>query len=217
VQGTLTDAETASQSSALFTQYNQDLLKFLGDDRYVQMQNGGDTGISELKQNLDGIRMDESQTSGMNSAQQQWSTQGNQLDIQLQKGEVTADDYQKQMAALDAQRDQQYQKVLGTNAFAAFQRNQSPQYQTLKRLGPGLGFSGDDVNSLYATLQDYQTEVSTYRQRAQQLQAQGQVIDWQAVDKTLATYAQQTENALRTQLGDKFDTLKRSNVMPFER
>jgi len=73
------------------------------------------------------------------------------------------------------------------------------------------------VNSLYTMFQDYQTEVSGYRERAQQLQAQGQAIDWPAVDKTLANYAQQTESALRTQLGDKFDTLKRSNVMPFER
>ena len=73
------------------------------------------------------------------------------------------------------------------------------------------------MNSLYTMFQDYQTEVSGYRERAQQLQAQGQAIDWPAVDKTLANYAQQTESALRTQLGDKFDTLKRSNVMPFER
>jgi hypothetical protein len=217
LQGTLTDEEAASQSSALYSQYNQDLLKFLGDDRYEQMQNGGDTGISKLKQNLDGIQMGDSQISGMNAAEQQWNSQRNQLDIQLQKGDVSADDYQKQMAALDAQRDQEYQKVLGTNGFAAFQRNQSPQYQTLKRLGPGLGFTGDDVNSLYTMFQDYQTEVSGYRERAQQLQAQGQAIDWPAVDKTLANYAQQTESALRTQLGDKFDTLKRSNVMPFER
>ena len=150
LQGKLTDEDAASQSSALYTKYNQDLLKFLGDDRYAQMQNGGDTGMSELKQNLNGINADDSQMSGMQTAQQQWNSQRNQLDIQLQEGEVTAEDYQKQLAALDTQRDQEYQKVLGTNGFAAFQRNQSEQYQALKRLGPGLGFSGDDVNNLYA-------------------------------------------------------------------
>ncbi len=217
LQGTLTDEDAASQSSALYARYNQDLLKFLGDDRYAQMQNGGDTGMSGLTRNLDGLNADDSQVSGMATAQQQWNTQRNQLDIQLQKGEVTAEDYQKQMTALDAQRDQDYQKVLGTNGFAVFQRNQSEQYQTLRRLGPAVGFTTDDVNNLYAMLQDYQTEVSGYRDRAQQLQTQGQAIDWSAVDKALANYAQQTETALRTQLGDKFDKLKRSNVMPFER
>jgi len=181
------------------------------------MQNGGDTGASELKQNLRGIQVDESQISGMNTAQQQWNSQRNQLDIQLQKGEVTTEDYEKQMAALDARRDQEYQKVLGTNGFAEFQRNQSEQYQTLKRLGPGVGFTDDDVNNLYAMLQDYQTEVREYRDRAQQLEAQGQTVDWPSVDKALADYAQQTESALRGQLGDKFDKLKRSNVMPFGR
>jgi hypothetical protein len=217
LQGKLTDEDAASQSGALYTQYNQDLLKFLGDDRYAQMQNGGDTGASGLKQNLNSINADDSQVSGMETAQQQWNSQRNQLDVQLQKGEVTAEDYQKQLAALDAQRDQEYQKVLGTNGFAEFQRNQSEQYQALKRVGPGVGFSSDDVNNLYAMLQGYQTEVSDYRDRAQQLQAQGQTVDWPAVDKVLANYEQQTESALRDQLGDKFDKLKRSNIMPFER
>ncbi|HXS67267.1 MAG TPA: hypothetical protein VN761_00395, partial [Candidatus Polarisedimenticolia bacterium] len=146
-----------------------------------------------------------------------WNSQRSQLDVKLQKGEVTAVDYQKQMAALDAQRDQEYQNLLGTNGFAEFQRNQSEQYQMLKRLGPGVGFTEDDVNNLYAMLQDYQTEVRDYRDRAQQLQDQGQTVDWTAVDKVLANYAQQTESALRDQLGEKFDKLKRSNVMPFER
>ncbi len=217
LQGKLTDEDAASQSSALYTQYNQDLLKCLGDERYAQMQNGGDTGASELKKSLDGINADESQVSGLTTAQQQWNSQRNQLDIQLQKGAVTAEDYQKQLAALDAQRDQEYQKVLGTNGFAEFQRNQSEQYQALKRIGPGVGFTSDDVNNLYAMLQDYQTEVSDYRDRAQQLQAQGQTVDWSAVDKVLANYQQQTESALRDELGDKFDKLKRSNVMPFAR
>lgn len=217
LQGTLTEADAASQSSALYSQYNQDLLKLLGDDRFAQMQNGGDTGASALKQNLSGIQADESQISGMKTAQQDWNSQRNQLDIQLQKGEVTAADYQKQLAALDTQRDQEYQKVLGTNGFAEFQRNQSEQYQTLKRIGPGVGFTEDDVNNFYAMLQDYQTQVSDYRDRALQLEAQGQTVDWPAVDKALADYTQQTESALRNQLGDKFDKLKRSNVMPFER
>jgi len=216
-QGKLTDEEASSQSAALYAQYNQDLLKFLGDDRYAQIQNGGDTGMSQLKQNLAGVDADDSQVSGMEAAEQSWNSQRDQLDIQLQKGDVTAEDYQKQMAALDTQRDQDYQKVLGTNGFAEFQRNQSEQYQMLKRLGPGMGFTVDDVNNLYDMLQEYQNEVRGYRDRAQQLQNQGQTVDWSAVDNVLANYAQQTESALRDQLGDKFDKLKRSNVMPFER
>jgi hypothetical protein len=217
LQGQLSDEDAAAQNSALYTQYNQEVLNFLGGDRYAQMQNGGDTGASELKKNLEGISADDSQISGMTSAQQQWNSQRNQLDIKLQKGEVTAEDYQKQLAALDVQRNQEYQKVLGTNGFATFQRNQSEQYQALKRIGPGVGFSSDDVNNLYGMLQDYQAEVQGYRARAQQLQDQGQKVDWSAVDKVLANYAMQTESALRDQLGDKFDKLKRGNAMPFER
>jgi hypothetical protein len=216
-EGKLTDEEAATQSEALYTQYNQQLLKFLGDDRYAQMQNGGDTGISQLKQQLSGLNASDAQVSGMETAQQSWNSQRTALDIKLQKGEISADDYQQQMKALDSQRDQEYQKVLGSDGFAQFQRDQSEQYQMLKRLGPGMGFTTDDINNLYAMMQDYQNGVQDYRNRAQQLQNQGQTVDWSAVNKVLANYAQQTESALRDQLGEKYDKLKRSNVMPFER
>lgn len=215
--GKLTDEQAASQSEALYAQYNQDLLKLLGDDRFAQIQNGGDTGMSELKRNLAAVDANDSQVSNMQTAQQSWNSERNQLDIKLQKGEVTAEDYQQQMKTLDAQRDEQFQKALGTNGFAQFQREQSDQYQTLKRLGPDLGFNSDDVNELYSMVQDYQNEVRDYRDRAQQMQSQGQTVDWAAVDKVLANYSQQTQDALRQELGDKFDKLKRSNVLPFER
>lgn len=215
--GTVKDADAAAQSESIYAQYNQQLLKVLGRDRYAQIQSGGDTGIGELKRNLQGISADDSQLTGMQTALQSWNTQRSELEAKLQEGTVTADDYQKQLKALEAQRDEEYQTALGTNGFAAFQRNQDEHYQTLQRIGPDVGFSEDDINSLYASIQEYQTSVNDYRDRAQQLQDQGQTVDWSAVQKALSDFSQQTENALRDQLGDKFDKLKRSNVLPFDR
>ena len=217
LDGKLTDQDSASQSEALFTQYNQQLLKFLGNDRYAQMENGGDTGVGELKRSLGDIKADDSQVAGMQTAQQSWNSQRGDLDIKLQQGDITAEDYEKQMKALEAQRDEEYKKVLGADAFAAFQRNQNAQYQALKNVGSGIGFTDDDINSLYATIQGYQNEVTDYRDRAKALESQGQTIDWSGVDKVLQTFSQQTETALRDKLGDRFDKLQRSNLMPFER
>lgn len=215
--GKVKEADAAAQSEAMCAQYNQQLLKVLGRDRYAQIQSGADTGVGELKRNLQGISTDDSQLAGLQTALQNWNTQRSELDVKLQEGSVTADDYQKQLNALEAQRDQEYQNVLGTNGFTAFQRNQDEHYQTLQRIGPDIGFSDDDINSLYASIQEYQGSVNDYRQRAQQLQDQGQTVDWTAVQKALSDFSQQTESALRSQLGDKFDKLKRSNVLPFDR
>ena len=216
-QGKLTSEEAASQRQAMDAQYNQQLAKVLGDERYAQTQSGGDTGIAELKRNLHDIKADDSQVAGLQTAQETWNSQRSELDLKLQKGEVTAEDYEKQMKTLETQRDQQYQQVLGADGFAALQRNQSEQYQTLKRIGPGIGFTDDDINNLYASIENYQSGVRDYRDRAQQLQDQGQTVDWPGVEKALRDFSQQTENTLRDKLGDKFDKLKRSNVMPFER
>jgi hypothetical protein len=215
--GKIKDSEASAQSEEIYAQYNQQLLMVLGRDRYAQTQSGGDTGVGELKRNLQGIGTNDSQFAGMQTALQNWNAQRSELDLELQEGNVTADNYQKQLKTLEAQRDQEYQKVLGTNGFASFQRNQNEQYQSLQRIGPDIGFSDDDINNLYASIQDYQNSVNDYRDRAQILQDQGQTVDWTAVQKALSDFSQQTETALRNQLGDKFDKLKRSNVLPFER
>ncbi len=215
--GKVKDTDAAAQSEAMYAQYNQQLLKVLGRDRYAQTQSGGDTGVGELKRNLQGINADDSQLAGMQTALQSWNAQRSELDAKLQEGSITADDYQKQLKALETQRDQEYQNALGTNGFAAFQRNQDERYQTLQRIGTDVGFSDNDIDNLYASIQDYQNSVNDYRDRAQQLQDQGQTVDWAAVQKALDDYSHQTETALRDQLGDKFDKLKRSNVLPFDR
>jgi hypothetical protein len=215
--GKVKDAEASAQSEAMYTQYNQQILKILGRDRYGQIQNGGDAGVGELKRNLQGVSSDESQLAGMQTALQNWNAERSELDVELQEGNVSADEYQKQLKTLEAQRDQEYKKVLGTNSFASFQRNQNEQYQNLQRIGPDVGFSEDDINNLYASIQEYQDSVNDYRDRAQKLQDQGQNVDWTAVQKALSDFSHQTENALRDQLGDKFDKLKRSNVLPFDR
>lgn len=215
--GNITDEDAAAQREALYAQFDQKQLKLLGDARYAQMRNGTDLGISQLKQQLGNINASDAQVSDMEAAQQSWNSQRSALEIQLQKGELSGDIYEQQMKTLDAQRDQEYQKVLGSDGFAQFQRGQSEQYQMLKQLAPGMGFTTEDVNNLYEMLQDYQNGVQDYRARAQALQDKGQTVDWPTVNKALANYAQQTEDALRGQLGDKYDKLKRSNVMPFER
>jgi hypothetical protein len=216
-QGNATDEELGQQSATMYAEYNKELLKLLGDDRYALAQNGGDTGLSELRRNLLILNSDGAQAGGMETAQQAWNGKRGKLDIQLQTEQVTAEEYEKRMKSLDAERDQEYQKVLGAEGFAEFQKTQDPRYQTLKSAGSGWGFTDNDINNLFASIQDYEENVRDYRERAQAIETQGQAVDWSAVEKALKEYSQQTEMALRANLGDKFDKLKRSNVMPFER
>ena len=216
-QGNVTDEEVGEQRATMYAEYNKALLKLLGDDRYALTQNGGDSGLSELRSNLRLMNPDGGQLAAMETAQQAWNSKRGKLDIQLQTGQVAAEEYEKQMKTLDAERDQEYQKVLGAESYAEFQKTQDPRYQTLKRAGPGWGFTDNDINNLFSSIQDYEENVRDYRERAQAVETQGQAVDWSVVEKALKEYSQQTEMALRANLGDKFDKLKRSNVMPFER
>jgi len=216
-QGKLSDEDAAAQSSALYAKYNEQLLKLLGEDRYALLQSDGNTGLGDLHRNLSTLSPDDAQVAGMETAQQTWNARRGRLDAQFQTGKVTAEEYQQQLKSLEAERDQEYQKVLGPAGYAAFQKAEDPRYQAMKRVGPGWGMSDIDINNLYAAIQNYEHDIADYRQRAQAIEAQGQTVDWPAIEKTLRDFSQQTENALRSSLGDTFDKLKRSNVLPFER
>ena len=216
-EGKVDENEARQRTEALDAQYNEQLLKLLGVDRYALVQSGGDTGLGELRRNLRALNADDGQVSGMESAQQSWNEQRNKLEVELQAGRVSGEDYEKQLKALESARDQEYQKVLGGDRYAEFQRNQDERYQTMKRVGTASGLTETDVNELYSTVQNYENAIRDYRDRAQGIEAQGQQVDWAAVEKTLRGYSDQTENALRASLGDKFDKLKRSNALPFER
>src|SRR5262249_27801014 len=161
------------------------LLKLLGDDHYMLVQGGGDNGMAGLRRSLQAMNANDTQAAGMTTAEQAWYAQRAKLELQMQKGQVTGEEYEQQMAALNAGRDQQYQQVLGADGFAAFQKAQDQRYQAIKHLGPTLGFSDNDINGLYATIQNYENDVRDYRDRAQAVEAQGQPVDWPAIEKSL--------------------------------
>jgi len=211
------DAECSPQVYALSAQYEEQVRKLLGDERYVQLQSGGDTGLGTLRRTLRGMKVDDNQMAEMEAAQQQWNNRRSRLEIQVQKEELSGEDYEKQLRTLEAERDQEYQKTLGAEGFAEFQKSQDECYRTIKRLGPSWGFSDEEVGNLYTAIQDYESTIKDYRSRAQTIQGQGQQVDWPEVEKALKDFSNRTEEILRVKLGDKFDELKRHNVLPFDR
>jgi uncharacterized protein YpuA (DUF1002 family) len=66
---------------------------------------------------------------------------------------------------------------------------------------------------VYGTLKFYEKSVQDYQARAHALEAQGQSVDWDAVNKNLQQFTDQISLALQNYLGrDRLDKMLRNGV-----
>ncbi len=131
--------KSAIDSDQAYAEFNQQLKTLLGDERYAKSQ-GVDDGAAaaNLKQDLAKVNPSDSQFQDLLKAQQQLNDRRSAVDKQFQDDPSSAD-YTAQLKALDDQRDQEYQRVLGTNVFATFQKQQDLDYSKMKSLRSDLG------------------------------------------------------------------------------
>jgi hypothetical protein len=216
LNGNMDDAEINDASDKAYADFNQKMKALLGDDRYAQSQ-GVDPGAAaaNLRQDLANLNPSDSQFQDLLKAQEQVNERRSQIDKQFQDDPTSAD-YAAQIKSLDDARDQEYQRVLGTNVFDTLQKEQDIGYSKMKKYENIWGLDDTKIDSVYGTIKYYEKSVQDYQDQARALQVQGQNVDWDAVNKNLQQFAQQTQQALQDYLGqDSFNKMQRNGVFQF--
>jgi hypothetical protein len=216
VEGTMDEADITDAHEKAYAEYTQQMKSLLGDARYAQSQQTDDaTAAANLRSDFTKANPSDAQFQQLLQTQQQWNERRAELDKQFQSDTSSAA-YTEQLKALDAERDAQYQSVLGTNVFTALQKEQDPGYSKMKKYESIWGLDDRSIDSIYGTLQYYQKSVSDYQSQAHALEAGGQVVDWNAVNKNLQQFSKQIQQSLQNYLGqDRFDRLQQNGVLQF--
>ena len=128
-EGQLDHAEAAKQREDLQAAFDQRIKTLLGDKRYADTK--GDGEARELRRNLRTLNPSDTQFDQLLEAQRHWAEQRADLDRQLQQNKFQGAAYEEQIQAIDAAREAEYQRVLGTNAYDLFQRNQDWRYSRM--------------------------------------------------------------------------------------
>lgn len=210
LDGQIDQSELDAKESAAEQDYDKQLKALLGDDRFAALQNPGDAGRAELMRSLSAIQANDSQLQALLQTQQQFTQSRAALEQDNQGGNAL----NNQLQALDAQRNAEFEQVLGTNAFAQLQMQEDSRYQQMEHYKTAWQLSSDDINYVYNTLQSSQQSIQDYEQQAKDLEAQGQSVDWNAVQTNIQQFNQQTQHSLQTYLGDdRFSKLKNSSIL----
>lgn len=211
VDGTMDPADINDAMEKAASEFNQQMKNALGDERYAKSQQTGD-GTEGLRPDLANASPSDSQFQKLLNTQLQWNQQRSALDKQFQSN-PSSPDYAEQIKSLDAAREQEYRRVLGDTVFDTLQKSQNPGYTQMKNYESLWGLDDRSIDSVYGEMKYYQKSMQDYEDRARALEAQGQNVDWDGVQKNLQQFAQQTQQALQSYLGqDRFNRMARNGV-----
>jgi hypothetical protein len=213
MDGTMDPADVAEATEKAEAEYSQQLKAALGDERYAKSQPTDDvSAAADLRQDLGSANPSDSQFQALLKAQQQWNDQRAALDKQFQN-DPTSTDYADQIKALDAARSQEYQRVLGGDAFAALQKQQDPGYTQMKKYESLWNLDDNSIDSVYGAMKYYQKTAEDYQAQVRALETGGQTVDWNGVNKNLQVFAAQTQQSLENYLGaDRFNRMAQNGV-----
>jgi hypothetical protein len=214
VDGDMDEAEIDEATDKAYAEFNQQMKSLLGDERYASSQ-GLNDGAANLRQDLAKVNPSDPQFQDLLKAQQQFNDRRSELDKQFQDN-PSSPDYAAQLKALDDARDQEYQRVLGTNVFDTLQKEQDIGYAKMKKYENIWGLDDSKIDYVYGTIRYYEKSVQDYQAQAKALESQGQSVDWDAAKKNLQQFAQQTQQTLQSYLGpDSFSKMQRNGVFQF--
>jgi len=213
-KGEMDKSDVQNALATASSEFTGQMKAILGDERYAESQ-GLDPGVvaTNLQQDLAKATPSDSQFQDLLKAQQQLNDARSKLDQQIQDDPSQSAAYDEQIKALDDARDQKYRQVLGTNVFDTLQMEQDGGYSKMVQYKNLWGLDDSEIYYVYATMQYYEKSGQDYQAQASALQAQGQSVDWDAVNKNLQQLKQQTQQTLQNYLGqDRFNQLQQNGV-----
>ena len=216
LKGEMDDAEISDATDKAYSEFNQQMKALLGDERYAKSQGLDDeTAAVNLRQDLAKVSPTDSQLQELLKAQQKLNDSRAELDRQFQD-DPSSKAYADQVKALAEARDQAYQQVLGTNVFDTLQKEQDAGYSRMKKYENTWGLDDNSIDYVYSSIRNYEQSVQDYQTQARALEAQGQSVDWDAANKNLQQFAEQTQQSLQNYLGqDRFNKMQRNSVFQF--
>lgn len=208
MNGTMDPAQVIQATKESFAEYNNQLKAVLGDERYAKSQQLDDGFLADnLHYELAQFNPSDSQYQALMKVEKDWNKSFAELD-------QSSPDYLQKFKALNEQRDKEYEQVLGSTALYALREQEDPSYIQMKKYGNIWGLNDANIDNVYIAMNQYRKAVGDYQIQIQQLQSSGQNVDWNAVNNNLKQLAAQTQDALRSSVGENsFNKLQQNAVL----
>ncbi len=214
LDGSMDEAEINDAINAAYEGFNERMRALLGDERYAKSQQIDEAFVADnFRHQLAKANPSDAQFKELFAVETQWNRARMEVETEFQNNTFSPD-YVAKLRALDAARDEQFQRVLGAEAFQTLQKHQDPAYTQMKKFETLWGLDQEKIDYVYQAMKQYQKTVDDYQLHVLALQAEGRPIDSVAVQKNLQQSAEQTKRALQNYLGpERFERLQGNRVL----
>lgn len=193
--------------------FKNQLVAIIGPDR-VDGLAGKEDPVQQVRQDFARLKLTESQMSQLAGVQQKWSDTRAEMAKALEQTRSMDVAYEGDLKAIDRARDEEFSRILGQEAFDAWQKPQDDRYSIMKNNAGIWNLAPQQVDSVFNTIRAYDLAVFNFEYQAQIREHGGQAVDWTAVQSKIAEYTRQTETALRQQLGqERFEKIQQSQIL----
>ena len=215
--GEIDPADYQEQQSALQKEYEQQMAALIGADGFAELKRNSDWNYGRWRRQLKDLNLPDTQVDGLYSTMQQYSQKQQELQRLNQSGQLQSQDYGQQVTALNNEREQEMQRILGADGYAQYQKVTDSRYQQLKQYAPAWQLTPADIERVYQSVTQATQAADDYRKQAQTAGQEGRQVNWQDIQKTIDDYKRQAEDELRQYLGeDRFNKLKRAGVIQMD-
>jgi len=216
LNGEIDQAGLDDQQAKAQADHDQQLKALLGDQRYATMQDT-DEDAGDLQRGLSEVTLPADVSfESLLAMQNQWNERRGEMNGQIQEAKSQISNYEQELKRLDDEQAREFQRVLGTNGFDSLQKGQDTRFAEMKRYADTWELDDASIDYVYQNIKFYEKSVEDYQQQARLLEAQGQDVDWDAMNKNLQHFSEQTGQALRNYLGDdRFNKIKSNQIFQF--
>ncbi len=209
--GELDSADYQARSAEQKRDNERRLAELIGPLRAAKLKQENDWNFGRLRWDLHELGLSDSQMDGLFRATQQTTEKQQELQRLAQAG-TPADG--KQWQAIQTEQEQEIQRVLGATGYASYKKMQDNSYKQMKQFAKAWQLADSDIDYVYQTLQNNKQSLQDYRKQAQELQTQGQPVNWQDINQGVEDFKKQTETELRSRLGEeRYNKLKRGGII----
>jgi hypothetical protein len=174
-------SENSAQLRALVDEADRRMKELLGPERYAQYKAGmyGGAGNS-ARWYLRDLKLGDSQFDALAQADASFAQKNAEL-MERQRTGFRTGDYFKEVQAIQAARDAEYERVLGPQGMAEWQKQQDSQYKQMIKYATAWQLSKADADFVYEAQRQYRQAVQDaaknpagYAARAEELRTLGE-------------------------------------------
>jgi hypothetical protein len=167
-----------------------------------------------LRQTFSDFRLTDAQVQALVEAERRSSERLSRLSSQVQQAGAIDSSYDARQRAIDAARTDDFRRILGAQAYDAFEKKRDYRYQTLMQNAAAWLLEEQRLEKVYQLIRDYDRLANNYYREAFDLEEQEQLVDWAMLDMNLAQLSRTAHESLRALLGDaQYEQLKMSGAL----